>query len=132
MVPDNSPFEVELIKKGNAGELNTYAVREKSLQVSLDGLQQMNKLIDQGAFPIIGNYHINLENSHKERFCSKSLASLLAIKSVELVLPAMKKAEPEIILEARDRLKDQLPLFLGFYVKTVYEVKSRNKSRYET
>ena len=64
MVPDNSPFEIKLLKEGNAGELNTYAVREKNLQVSLDGLQQMNELIDQGAFPIIGNYHVNLENKH--------------------------------------------------------------------
>lgn len=111
MLPDNNPFEVELIRKGNAGELNTYAVREKNLQVSLDGLQQMNSLIDQGASPIVGKYHIDLNENHKERLCSKSLASLLAMKSVELVLPAMKKAEPEIILEARDRLKDQLPLF---------------------
>lgn len=124
MLPDNSPFEVELIKKGNAGELNTYAVREKSLHVSLYGLQQMNKLIDQGAFPIIGKYHINLENGHKERFCSKSLASLLAMKSVELVLPAMKKAEPEIILEARDRLKDQLPLFWASMLKLSTKLKA--------
>ena len=33
MLPDNDPFEVELIKQGNPGELNTYEVREKKLQV---------------------------------------------------------------------------------------------------
>lgn len=127
MVPDNSPFEVELVKKGNAGELNTYAVREKSLQVSLEGLQQMNMLIDQGAFPIIGNYHINLGSNLKETFCSKSLASLLAMKSIELVLPAMKKAEPEIILEARDRLKAQLPLFWASMLKLSTKLKTEIK-----
>lgn len=77
MLPDNDPFEVELIKQGNPGELNTYEVREKKLQVSLDGLQQTNRLIKQGAFPIIGKYHLDLGNNYKESFCSKSLASLL-------------------------------------------------------
>lgn len=124
MIPDNNPFEVELIKKGDVGELNTYAVREKDLQVSLDGLQQMNNLLDQGAFPIVGKYHIDLKDKQKERFCSKSLASLLAMKSVELVLPAMKKAEPEIILEARDRLKDQLPLFWASMLKLSAKLKT--------
>lgn len=83
-------------------------MREKELQVSLDGLQQMNNLIDQGAFPIVGKYYIDLNENHKEVFCSKSLASLLAIKSVELAIPAMKEVEPKMILEARDCLKDQL------------------------
>lgn len=124
MLPEGNPFEVELIKKGNVGELNTYAVREKGLQVSLDGLQQMNDLIDQGAFPIIGKYHIDLNESHKEEFCSRSLASLLAMRSVKLVLPAMKKAEPEIILEARDRLKDQLPLFWASMLKLSAKLKT--------
>ena len=124
MLPDNEPFKVELIKKGNVGELNTYAVREKELQVSLDGLQQMNNLIDQGAFPIVGKYHIDLNENHKEAFCSKSLASLLAMKSVELVIPAMKEVEPEIILEARDRLKDQLPLFWASMLKLSTKLKS--------
>ena len=124
MLPDNEPLEVELIKKGDAGELNTYAVREKRLQVSLDGLQQMNSLIDQGAFPVIGKYHVDLNENHKERLSSKSLASLLAMKSVELVLPAMKRAEPEIILEARDRLKDQLPLFWASMLKLSTKLKT--------
>lgn len=124
MLPDNEPFEIELIKKGNVGELNTYAVREKALQVSLDGLQQMNNLIDQGAFPIVGKYHIDLNENHKEVFCSKSLASLLAMKSVELVIPAMKEVEPEIILEARDRLKDQLVLFWASMLKLSTKLKS--------
>lgn len=71
MLPDNEPLEMELIKKEKVGELNTYAVREKVLQVSLDGLQQMNNLIDQGAFPIVGKYYIDLNENHKEVFCSK-------------------------------------------------------------
>lgn len=124
MLPDNDPFEVKLIKQGNPGELNTYEVREKKLQVSLDGLQQTNRLIKQGSFPIIGKYHLDLGNNYKESFCSKSLASLLAMKSVELVLPAMKKAEPEIILEARDRLKDQLPLFWASMLKLSTKLKT--------
>lgn len=124
MFPDNEPFEVKLIKKGDVGELNTYAVREKGLQVSMDGLQQMNHLIDRGAFPIIGKYHVNLDENHKEKLSSKSLACLLAMKSVELVLPAMKSAEPEIILEARDRLKDQLPLFWASMLKLATKLKA--------
>lgn len=99
-------------------------MREKELQVSLDGLQKMNNLIDQGAFPIVGKYHIDLNENHKEVFCSKSLASLLAMKSVELVIPAMKEVEPEIILETRDRLKDQLPLFWASMLKLSTKLKS--------
>lgn len=125
MLPDNDPLEVELIKMGNVGELNTYAVREKALQVSLDGLHQMNDLIDQGAFPIIGKYHIDVNESQAERLSSRSLASLLAMKSVELVLPAMKEVEPEIVLEARDRLKDQLPLFWASMLKLSTKLKAQ-------
>jgi hypothetical protein len=99
-------------------------VREKELQVSLDGLQQMNNLIDQGAFPIVGKYYIDLNENHKEVFCSKSLASLLAIKSVELAIPAMKEVEPKMILEARDCLKDQLPLFWTSMLKLFMKLKS--------
>lgn len=124
MLPDNDPFKVKLIKKGTVGELNTYSVREKELVLSLDGLQQMNNLIDQGAFPIVGKYYIDLNKNKKEVFCSKSLASLLAMKSIELVLPAMKEVEPEIILEARDRLKDQLPLFWASMLKLSSKLKS--------
>ena len=72
----------------------------------------------------MGKYYIDLNENHKEVFCSKSLASLLAMKSVELAIPAMKEVEPEMILEARDCLKDQLPLFWTSMLKLFMKLKS--------
>lgn len=109
MLPDNEPFEVELIKKGNVGELNTYAVREKELQVSLDGLQQMNNLIDQGAFPIVGKYHIDLNENHKEVFCSK-----IGGDDTYRILPYLMKDE-DFIKEVQKNPK----LFTGFSDTTI-------------
>ncbi len=125
MLPNDEVFEVKLLKEGKLGELNTYEVTEKSFVVSMNGLSEFNDLINQGAVPVLGKYHVNTYTHVRENTPSKYLACLLAMKSIELILPAMKKAPPEVILEARDRLHDHLPLFWSSMLKLSTELKTK-------
>ena len=47
------------------------------------------------------------------------------MKSVEMVFPRTKPAHPQVILEARDRLSDQLPPFWSAMLKLSVELRGR-------
>lgn len=55
---------------------------------------------------------------------AKQLAALLAMKSVEMMLPRTRAARPSEILEARHRLREQLPPFWSAMLKASVELKS--------
>ena len=122
LLSDNRLFDVEEVEKGKNGEKNKYRVSLKPLTVTTDGLSELNKLIDYGCYPVLGDYHVNYSKEHK---ITQNLAALLAMKSVNLVLPKTKSVDAETILEARYKLADYLPPFWSSMIKLSSELKNR-------
>jgi len=127
LLPDNKVLNVELVKKGINGELNTYKVFPNPLIVTTDGLDQFNELIELGAVPVMGKNHVKLYNVGDMDASSNALASFLAMKSIQLVLPQMKATSAETILEARYKLREHLPAFWSTMLKLSIELKSKIK-----
>ncbi|MFJ7976664.1 hypothetical protein ACIQZI_13325 [Peribacillus sp. NPDC096379] len=111
--PNNRVMNAELVKQGAPGELNTYKVRVNPMEVTLAHNQDEDHYKDklqQGFIPIFGKNHIH-QHMQADKYSTKFLASILAMKSIDLVLPPIKAANPEVILETRYNLRDYLPLF---------------------
>jgi hypothetical protein len=68
-------------------------------------------LIEAGVVPVLGAHHIPTVETHASPRVARNVAAILAINAVRLVLPATRGAPPEVILEARHRLRDYLPPF---------------------
>ncbi len=114
LYPDGEIFQAELIKKGPPGGLNTYNVSRKPMTVTKGGdvVDKLDELVSRGAVPLLSRKFGKLDSS-TSKLRPKYLSTLLAMKAVELAIPRMKSAHPNIILEARERLKDFLPPFWG-------------------
>lgn len=125
LCPSDDVFDVKLIKRGVSGKKNLYRVTTRPLIASTGGLKELDDLISGGAVPILGRYHAGSKMLGKENLTSRYLASLLAMKSVELVLPQTKAADGETILEERERLKDYLPPFWASMLRLSGEFKAR-------
>lgn len=67
------------------------------------------------------------QRSNLDKPTADQLTALLAMESVKLVLPSMRAAHPEVILEAREKLKDQLPPFWASMLKLSTELRARVK-----
>jgi hypothetical protein len=115
----------KLIKKGLPGELNTYEVSfSKSLTLTGGDEETFPRLLSTGYIPVVANIHSSpFKQSSLDKFTAKQLAALLAMKSVEMLLPPTKGADPEIILEARQRLSDHLPPFWSSMLKLSVQMK---------
>src|SRR5690606_5515350 len=59
----------------------------------------------------------DLSTSKIENIPDSSVAALIAMKSIEMVLPATKGVKPELILEAREKLSNHLPQFWSVMLK---------------
>jgi len=116
---------VELIKQGGPGKLNTYNVSLANHGALVGGDDtSFSRFIDAGYVPVVGRFHeTSPAAGHLDHATAKQLAALLAMKSVEMVLPRTKSASPDVILEARHRLRDQLPSFWSAMLKTSVELK---------
>lgn len=125
LFPDEKIVDVELVKEGGPGELNKYRVTFSNNAVMRgDDQEYFPGLLDAGYVPVVGRFHNASEYKGKaDAMTAKQLATLLAMKSVQMVLPRTKAAQPEIILEARERLHDQLPPFWSAMLKTSVELK---------
>lgn len=122
MLKNSRALNVELIKKGKDGGLNTYQVELAPLIVSLDEFSKISNKLNEGYIPIIGQEKIyndksSIFNNNKE------VASILAMKSIEMLTPSFKSAKPEDILEAREKLKDHLPPFWTSMLKLSTDAK---------
>ena len=124
LLKDNKVFEVRLIEKNVKGGLNKYSVETKPMIVTTDGLSQLSDRIKNGSVPIIGMNNIGNNITKNDSTSAKSIATLLAMKSIEMMLPPLKSARPQEILEARDRLSDFLPAFWSAMLKFTVEYKS--------
>lgn len=119
----SGPLHAELIEQGGPGELNTYQVSKVPMTLIGDEPDGIAGLIKSGYVPVVGDLHGASFMKGEHGRTAKELAALLAIKSVEMLFPATKPVPAEIILEARDKLKDQLPLFWSSMFKLSVELK---------
>lgn len=108
-----------------------------NIHVKLDEEDRISSLlrkIGDGYYPVYEKsiYSVNIDNFTKLN--SNALATLLAMKSVDMLVPQMKGCKSEIILEARSRLSDYLPLYWASMLRLSGTLKSRienNKSNDE-
>jgi hypothetical protein len=124
LLQNNEVFDVELIEKGVNGALNKYRVKTNPMTVTTDGLDMLSTRIKRGAVPILGMDKIGSGLIKNETSSAKSIATLLAMKSIEMMLPPVKSANPQDILEAREKLSDFLPPFWSAMLK--FSVESKN------
>ena len=120
-------LSVELLKKGPPGQKNLYKVTENPLVVSTEAEDELYRHLSQGHIPIVGG--IVQASSQSRSSSSMEIATALAIKAVAMVLPGTKAAEEQVILEARNRLKDHLPPFWSSMLKLSAELRARLDSR---
>lgn len=121
LVERNEDFGVKLIKQGGPGEKSTYSVKP-SLTLVSDADNMVSTLINRGYFPLATAGGTIADGC---RPIARELASLLAMKSVEMALPAVAAAKAEEILEARERLRDHLPLFWASMLRLSSELSKR-------
>ena len=128
--PKNSPFDIELVKKGKPRELNTYRVTKKNgMTFRTDGSDEIASLITNGYVPLLEHsLPAPLLQASLDSTTSTQIASLLAMNAVRLTSPRMKVTNPETILEARERLKDHLPPFWAEMLKLSKELRQRIQS----
>lgn len=124
LFPKSEPLKVKLIKKGRPGELNLYRVSSRPLTLKGGDEEVVPRLLSKGYIPVVGHYHSSSLNPKQfDKATAKQLAALLAMKSVEMLLPSTKGADPELILEARHKLADHLPPFWSSMLKLSVEMK---------
>ncbi|HET7230557.1 MAG TPA: hypothetical protein VFJ16_11180 [Longimicrobium sp.] len=70
----------------------------------------INSIVQSGAIPISDFPSSVIDSTSSIPFVQK-FASLIALEAVRIAFPKTVQAQPDEILEARDRLRDHLPLF---------------------
>ncbi|MGD0210094.1 MAG: hypothetical protein ABSC14_03830 [Desulfomonilia bacterium] len=89
-----------------------------------DSDDKFSQLVEEGYIPIVDNNWSDIgPKQHLDEITAKQIASLLAMKSINIVFPRTKGVHPEIILEARDRLSDYLPPFWSAMLKLTVEMR---------
>lgn len=122
---NNSPMEAKLIRQGAIGELNTYEVSMSPMQLTGEDEGHLAKMISSGYVPVVGSvpWGRPIGGVKSQNAAAKELAAMLAIHSVEMLFPATIDAPAELVLEARDKLRDQLPLFWSTMLKLTSDLK---------
>ena len=135
IIEDNSIFDVQLVKQGKKGEKNTYKVSLKPLTVSLseeNNSSYLEDILSRGAVPVICDKTANLyrlkSSTSITDINAQSLACILAMKSIELIIPQTKPADSDTILEARYKLRDFLPPFWSSMLKLSVDLRKRISS----
>lgn len=124
-------FNVELVEERMPQEKNRYKVSMNPLEVCLSSDDSID-LMPSGAVPVICDPSFNL---YKASAISKdvkdmdinarALACILAMRSIELVIPPTKPTNAETILEARYKLHDFLPPFWAAMLKLSVDLRKR-------
>lgn len=122
---DGEPYKVDLIEKGKNGEKNKYKVSLAPMQLTGEDLNKIPNLIKEGYVPVVGNIHgkKSLEKFGTTDIGAKQLASILAMQSIEMFFPSTEPVPAQIILEARDKLSDHLPVYWSSMLKLSTELK---------
>lgn len=126
---NSQPLKVKLVKKGKNGQLNTYSVRPGPMLFTEGDSELFPKLLSDGYVPVVSHIRNGSPSpSALDRPTTKQIAALLAMKSVEMLFPRTKAAHPGLILEAREKLHDQLPQFWGAMFKLTTQLKNLHDS----
>lgn len=120
---ESGPLHAELIELGTNGNLNKYKVTRVPMSLTGGDHDELSTMIEKGYVPVVGKYNSGEAKKIAKGNSAKQLAATLAIKSVEMMFPATKEVPAEVILEARDKLKDQLPLLWSSMFKLSLELK---------
>jgi hypothetical protein len=122
---NGQPLKVDLLEEGPKGELNKYRVYQAPMQLTGDDPQNIPNLIKQGFVPVVGNIHSKgfPQKFESNSTTAKQLASILAMQSIEMFFPAPEAVNPDVILEAREKLRDHLPVFWSSMLKLSKELK---------
>lgn len=125
LLPKGEVLSVELLKEKVDGKKNLYRVTRNPLMVGMGGVDELNRYIAEGKVPILSHAFAKKRTPVRSSPKATQIAALLALQSVVMVLPRTKAVEPEIILEARAKLKDHLPPFWSSMLKLSVELKER-------
>lgn len=123
---NGQPLEITLVKKGKPGKKNLYKGTPKPLLLTENDEDSLPSLLSKGYVPVVGHrlHEVPLQKA-VDNTSAKQLAALLGMTSISVLFPETKAAEPEVILEARERLSDHLPPFWSSMLKLSIDLKAR-------
>jgi hypothetical protein len=125
LLPKGEVFTAKLIKEKVDGKKNLYEVTKNSFTVSMEGLDELDRYIEEGKIPILSNVVNHNVKSLASPILASQAAATLALKSIAMVLPTTQKADAETILEAREKLRNHLPSFWSAMLKLSVELQGR-------
>lgn len=122
---DGNPYKVELIEQGKKGEKNQYRVSYSPMRLHGEDDESIPNLINKGYVPVVGNIHSKgfVNQFDANSLGAKQLAAILAMKSIEMYFPATEPVPADIILEAREKLSEHLPVYWSSMLKLSKELK---------
>jgi hypothetical protein len=124
MFPGEKKFQIKTERSDESNSGNKFKVSfSNTISFETDDETYFPKLLDQGLVPVVGRFHAASPLSSHDVASTRQLASLLAMKAVEMVLPKTAATHPEIILEARYKLRHQLPAFWSAMLKASVELR---------
>jgi len=91
------------------GEIN-FSIQTSNVDVK----QLLNDMLARGAAPVFDNSSSVVSAAQHAPSTTRQVASLLALQASIMALPEVRPARPEVILEARERLRDHLPAFWSY------------------
>ncbi|GEM_PF-1821386 len=118
-----NPLKVELLEQGSPSGKNRYRVTIEPLEMTEEDLDDIPRRLDLGYVPVTTTSPCASIPVTQ----ATQLAALLGMQAVEIVLPPTKAAHPEVILEARYRLKDHLPPFWSSMLKLSVDLRTVTK-----
>lgn len=122
----NDSGTLEWIKNGGPNGRSICKISSKRLFLT-ESEDEFSLQVAKGYIPIVGIHPLESKLKKIDRYSAKQIATLLAMKSIELVLPETQGVHQDIILEMRDRLSDYLPPFWSAMLKLSIEMQRRIK-----
>lgn len=124
MFPEKTKMEIVVERAPGEGSKGSRARITNCLSFSSGDDCCIPNLLRRGYVPVVGRFHAETPVvGNNDVATTKQLATLLAMKSIEMVLPRTRAANPGIILEARHRLREQLPQFWSAMLKASVELR---------
>jgi hypothetical protein len=117
---DGRPFNLQCLEDG------TWKATTKGIALPVGDANSLDSLIEKNYFPIVTSP--SQFSGHNIAVGTKALASLLAMKSITLLLPEVGQLNPYEVLEARNKLSDNLAHFWAGMLRLSKNVKSGIKS----
>jgi hypothetical protein len=120
---------IDVVDSGESELEKKWRRHTVSMKLELDhDAAEFPRLLSEGYIPVVVNkLGDQMPRRGIDELSARQVASLLAMKSVEIILPKTRGVHPEVILEARERLSDHLPPFWSAMLKLSVEMKDRIK-----